>query len=88
MLEYASPWPEPRGRPLPRLSAVWRLPYPPVVDVRFSTATHMACLVRGVASRETIMQEWSLEEVESMPYRPTLPSVYVSQSGVLGQVLR
>ena len=39
MLEYASPWPEPRGRPLPRLSTVWRLTYATVVDVRFATAT-------------------------------------------------
>jgi hypothetical protein len=36
-----------------------------------------------VAYREKGLQECLQEEAESLPYYPTLPSVYVSRSGVL-----
>jgi hypothetical protein len=41
----------------------------------------VACLVVYlVAYGEKGREEWLLEETESLPYCPTLPFVYVSQS--------
>jgi hypothetical protein len=60
-----------------------------VVNVRFATVTS-PCPPTSPASRYTSLciarsaqSEYLLEEAESLPYCPTLPFVYVFQTGVL-----
>jgi hypothetical protein len=70
-------------------STVWRPAQKAVVDVRFATAAS-SCPPTWPTSRSTswptarrACRSALLEEAESLLYCPTLPSMYVSRSGVL-----